>query len=492
MVYGCNLPLPKVRDYASEIPFPTPGPSSTANLIPNETSESPIDMKSYLQTIQEPLFLEDGFFHYHAQSGDSLRAVANHFGVDPNQIRQGNPGEPLDPIGLLNPGDLLLIPDVIGVVDNQPLLLPDSEVIFSPSAEYFDIQQFIMDQGGYLASFHQQVGEESLSGAEIVALVAQNTSINPRLLLAIIEFRSGWLTSIPEEVDLITPLGFGYKDFQGFYLECSLAAKWLNMGYYGWRNGLFTHLSFIDGNSMRLAPQSNAGTVALQFFFAQIYPQSTWATNLFGPQSIVEIHEKLFGDAWKRAEEIEPLFTRGFQTPELELPFGPGEEWALTGGLHLDWNSGTPSGALDFAPVTGEPRCSVSRAWVRTSAKGIVTRSSENIVVIALKNSEGALTGWELFYMHIADSERVTEGTQVNLDDPIGHPSCEGGITTGTHVHFARKFKGEWIGAGDPIPLILSGWTALPGEKQFQSSLVKGDQVITARQDGGDDSIIYR
>lgn len=189
---------------------------------------------------------------------------------------------------------------------------------------------------------------------------------------------------------------------------------------------------------------------------------------------------------------MEPIFPGALTVPTLELPFASGQEWALTGGLHVDWNSGTPSGALDFAPITGEPRCSTSRAWVLAAAPGEVVRSSENIVVIALEDQPSIKTGWELFYMHIASQDSIAVGTHVKLDDPIGHPSCEGGLATGTHVHLARKYKGEWIGAGDPLPFILSGWVALLGEKQFQTSLVKGGQVVTASQDGGINSRIFR
>jgi hypothetical protein len=113
-------------------------------------------------------------------------------------------------------------------------------------------------------------------------------------------------------------------------------------------------------------------------------------------------------------------------------------------------------------------------------------------VVIALEDEQMMKTGWQLFYMHIAKQDSIPQGTRVRLDDPIGHPSCEGGLATGTHVHFARKYKGEWIGAGDPLPLVLSGWTALPGEKQFQTSLVKGAQIITASQNAGINSRIIR
>ena len=198
----------------------------------------------------------------------------------------------------------------------------------------------------------------------------------------------------------------------------------------------------------------------------------------------------MFGDPLACARSIEPLFPDDMQIPTLELPFAVGEAWALTGGLHEDWVTGTPLGALDFAPVTGEPPCTVSHSWVIASAPGVITRSENGALQLALVDEAGNATGWELLYMHVAEKDRVSVGTHLNTGDPLGHPSCEGGAATGTHVHLARMYRGEWIGAGDPFPYILSGWLALPGEKTYQSTLVKGDQVIVANINGSKDSII--
>jgi murein DD-endopeptidase MepM/ murein hydrolase activator NlpD len=486
IISGCNFPFPKPRDYASEIPFPTSRPFQTQTVVTSIPNKS---TNSYIALIQTPLTINNGSYHYYAQSGDTLSAVAKRFSVEPYQIASELP---LDPNKMITPGQLLKIPNAIGETYFSEKLIPDSEVIFSPSADDFDIQGYILESGGYLAQFQQQVGTELLSGAEIVQRVATNTSVNPRLLLAVIEYRSHWVTGLPSNIDTISPLGFSYSDYQGFYLECSLAAKLLNKGYYGWREGQFTTLVFFNGQNIRVSPDLNAGSVALQYFFAQIYPQSAWEANLYGPDNFLLLYQQLFGNYWQWAESVEPIFAGNLESPKLELPFTPGEEWALTGGLHVDWNSGTPSGALDFAPLTGESRCSTSRAWVLSAAPGVVVRSSNNIVVIALEDEQRIMTGWQLFYMHIATQDSIAQGTRVNLDDPIGHPSCEGGLATGTHVHFARKYKGEWIGAGDALPMILSGWVALPGEKQFQTSLVKGAQIVTASQNAGSNSRIFR
>ncbi len=486
---ACNFPIEKAFDYGDEIPFPvgqaqTAPTSTTGDLTPTTSG-----IRTYLQAIRSPLVLQDGMYLYNAQSGDTLTAIARRFNVQPESIHSTLS---IPSTGIIPTGQLLYIPDLLGVIYNLPLLLPDSELVFSPGIESFDVKNFINQQGGYLSVFSQFIDGKWLTGAEIIERVASNTSISPKLLLAVVEFRSGWVSSIPESINTVSPLGFYYSDYQGLFLECSLAAKWLNMGYYGWRKGEYTQLSFYNGSSVRIAPQTNPGTAALQYFLAQIYPQGSWEASLYGPSSVMSVFQKYFGDPWITAEDQEPMFAGTATVPILELPFTPGEEWALTGGLHVDWNSGTPSGALDFAPVTGEPRCSVSRAWVLASAGGVVTRSSNNVVVISLTDSNGEQTGWQLFYMHIADADRITEGTLVSLDDPIGHPSCEGGLATGTHVHFARKYKGEWIGAGEPFQLILSGWTALPGEKQFQSKLIKDGREVISSQDGGIVSRIFR
>jgi hypothetical protein len=291
---------------------------------------------------------------------------------------------------------------------------------------------------------------------------------------------------------LTHPLGLYIPNVEGLYDELSTYAQLLNIGYYGWRLGKMTNLTFTDGSSVRIAPDLNAGSVALQYLFARMFRKSSWEDALYGPVGFLSTYQKMFGDPKACDRAFGALFPGVIQIPDLELPFAQGEAWALTGGLHHTWTTGTPPGALDFAPITGEPPCAVSRAWVRASAAGIVTRSANGVLQIALVDAVGKSTGWELLYMHIAEKDRIAVGTQVNPNDPIGHPSCEGGLATGTHVHLARMYHGEWIAAGDPFPFILSGWLALPGEKPYQSVLIKGDRVVVADPNGSSKSHITR
>jgi murein DD-endopeptidase MepM/ murein hydrolase activator NlpD len=429
-------------------------------------------------------------FTYFTQSGDTLTAVAKRFGVDPEQIASSDP-IPFEQ--LLPPGQELLIPDQMGDIEYFEPLLPDSEIIYSPSTKDFHIQEFVNSAGGYLSTYGETVKGKWLSGTEIVQKVAQENSINPRLLLALLEFRSGWVLGQPTDPSTIShPIGFYVPDFKGLYYELVLTATHLGVGYYGWRSGALTRLTFPDGSTARVSPGLNPGTVALQAFLSKLNNQDEWRESLYSSEGFVSLYQRMYGDPWKRAALVEPVIPAGLEQPIFELPFGPGERWSFTGGPHLSWNSGSSQGALDFSPVTGEPACTTSKAWVTASATGRVTRAADNVVAIDLDGDGHEGTGWVLVYLHIVDQDIISPGTWVEVNQPLGHPSCERGKSTGTHVHIARKYNGEWISADGSIAYILSGWEVRMGEKSYQGALIKGDQTVTANPGGPSSSLIIR
>jgi len=114
------------------------------------------------------------------------------------------------------------------------------------------------------------------------------------------------------------------------------------------------------------------------------------------------------------------------------------------------------------------------------------------VVVVDLDGDGYEQTGWVLLYLHIATLERVRVGQWVDVNDRIGHASCEGGKSTGTHVHIARKYNGEWVAADGPIPFTLGGWTVVAGNKPYEGLLVRGDKTIIADPVGQSWSIIFR
>jgi len=239
-------------------------------------------------------------------------------------------------------------------------------------------------------------------------------------------------------------------------------------------------------------PELNAGSAALQVLFSRLENRAAWQAALLSPGEFLDLYRSMFGDPTVLAAGAEPVVPAGLSQPVLELPFAPGERWSFTGGPHRSWNAGSPRGALDFSPANGEPACLASTAWVTASAAGRVVRSSDEVVAVDLDGDGFEGTGWVLVYLHIPERERVPAGEWVEVDERIGHPSCEGGSSTGTHVHLARKYNGEWIPAEGGLPFVLSGWEVHGGIKSFEGYLVKGDQVITANPGGSRISIIVR
>ncbi|MGW8226188.1 MAG: M23 family metallopeptidase, partial [Anaerolineales bacterium] len=376
---------------------------------------------------------------------------------------------------------------------NGEILLPDSEVVYSPSVKGFHTGEFVDNAAGYLSTYGETVKGEWLSGVDIVNKVAQENSINPRILLALLEWRSGWVYGSKESgSNGDFPLGFGVPDYRGLYYELVLTATHLGVGYYGWRSGERTFVSFPDDTLLRLNPGLNPGTVALQAVMSKLVNQSEWRNALYSPDGFLSLYEQMFGDPWQRAAQVEPLIAPDVSHPVLELPFSPGERWSFTGGPHRSWNAGSPLGALDFSPATGEPPCTTSRAWVTASAAGVITRTSDNVVALDLDGDGHEGTGWVLVYLHISEPDSISPGSQVVVDERLGHPSCERGNSTGTHVHLARKYNGEWVPAGGSVPFVLSGWEVQAGERSYQGELRRGDQIVSANPGGPSSSIITR
>ena len=187
---------------------------------------------------------------------------------------------------LLQPGQQLTIPNLLGEPPYPSAVLPDSIVINSPAAAGFQTADFITQAGGYLSTYREQMDTgEWLSGSEIVQRVATESSINPQVLLAFLEFRSGWVRGEPFDPSQVDyPIGFYVPDYHGLYLELSLVAKELNIGYYGWRQGTLTELVFPSSAHVRISPGLNAGSVAVQNLTSKFYlHQQDWLDAVYGP-----------------------------------------------------------------------------------------------------------------------------------------------------------------------------------------------------------------
>lgn len=453
----------------TELPTASPTPLVMPSATPHETA-----------TPAPP-------FIYTAQSGDTLDVLAVRFGVEVSDI-----ASPQDiPPGLITPGQIFTIPNILGLTTPSEKLVPDSEVIYSPSAIGFDPGGYANPFAGYIATYREYLPSSWYSGAEVVLRVAQENSLNPRLLLSLLQFQSNWVLGQPVNSTAVDyPLGHRVSRTHGLYQQLTWAAKQISVGYYGWREGRLTELTFQDGIRMRIAPDLNAGSVAIQYFFSQMYSYEEWLSKIDRISGFPYTHAAMFPDPWVRAAQTEPLFPPTLSQPALSLPFFGSQTWYFTSGPHGGWHREGSWAALDFAPSSSLPGCVASTHWVTAAAPGMVVRTSPGVIVVDMDGDGNEQTGWVVLYLHVIGDNTPTVGTWLDRGDQLGHPSCEGGFATATHLHLARKYNGEWIGAGGALPFVLSGWSVMYGEVAYEGSLVRNGQIIEACICGGDESQI--
>jgi len=414
--------------------------------------------------------------YYLVLYGDTLGSIAYQYNVSVEELMQVNGIWSADalPVGML-----LTIPGVEELAQGPAVkVIPDSEVVYGPASALFDVRSYVESLPGAIRTYRETIDDIPYDAAGIIQLVAERYSVNPRLLLALLEYQSRLLSSTDiSEAQRLYPMGYERSGWETLFVQLSWAADQLNTGYYLWRAGWTGPYLFDGGYVIVPGDGVNAGTVAVQYLFSQLEPPDVWR-DAFGENGFRAVYEELFGDPFQYA--VEPMLPEGLTQPDMVLPFEPGAEWSFTSGPHSAWGSGSAWAALDFAPPGNAWGCVQSEAWVTAIADGVILRSGEGQVLLDLDGDGFEQTGWVILYLHIESRDRVQTGEVVRAGDPIGHPSCEGGFSTGTHVHIARKYNGEWIAADGMLPFNLEGWVSAGDGIEYNGTLTRDGMVIEA------------
>ncbi len=425
---------------------------------------------------------------YVVQAGDTLGGIAQQYNISFEAIAGVSD---IPNVNILEVGQVLTIP-VPDPVTRGPgfKIIPDSELVAGPITAYFETPDFIYQQNGYLVRYTEEIDGYPLSGFQIVQRIAGDYSVNPRLLLAVLEYQSGWVTnSNPRTSTLQYPLGLQNTWREGLYRQLAWAAEELNRGYYLWRVNGISSWVLADGVVVPVNVSINAGTAAIQHLFAQIYGQEIWQRTV-NADGFFSTYQQLFGYPFDYA--LDPLLPPDLKQPLMQLPFEPGVAWSFTSGPHGGWSDGSAWAALDFAPQMEPLGCAASDAWVVAVADGLIVRASDGVVLQDLDSDGLAQTGWVVLYMHVESRERVKVGDYLQAGQRIGHPSCEGGISTGTHLHLARRYNGEWIPADQGVVFILDGWASSGAGVEYDGFLSLGNRVIQAESEPSPESMIQR
>ncbi len=469
LISGCSRINPP-KQTSPTLSFPTrlPRPDSapSTKLGPAPTPDAPRILPT----------LRADSIDYYVDPGDTLGNIATRYGVAMKSVIDANQIENPD---LIEPGQRLVIPPPVpGPTGPAFKIIPDSELVDSPSAASFDLTAFIQQQGGYLSHYSEDVAGETMTGAEIVQRIGLEYSVHPRLLLALLERQSGWVTKPNPDPSLNDyPMGVISSARQGLYLQLAFVANNLNRGYYLWKANAVAGWIFPNGIVVPPAVTINAGTAGVQYLLSLLYEPDQWPAQV-GENGLFATYVRLFGDPFGYA--IEPLTPPDLTQPPMQLPFLPGDLWYFTGGPHGGWGDGSAWAAIDFGPP-GEPTgCLPNNAWEAAVAAGKVIYSRNGTVVQDIDGDGMWQTGWSVLYLHVETRDRVAEGSVLNAGDKIGHPSCEGGVSYAAHLHLARRYNGEWIPADGNVPFNLEGWISEGQGVEYNGYLRQNDRVVEA------------
>ncbi len=400
--------------------------------------------------------------------GDTLSGIAARYGLTAAELMAVN--------GLTDP-DSLQVGQVLQVQLTPQreariqAFLPDSEFVRGPAYLGFDVRQTLQELGSPLLGYSEEVEGQTLDGAAILERISRQFSVGPRLLLAALETTSGQVSGqTPLRALDAYPAGMEEAGRQGLWRQLNWLADRLNGGYYDLRGRRNRVLVLADGLRLGAPADLNGASFAV----ARLLGRTVTEPEL--PGAIADFraaYARLFGDPFQGARPSLDLAALRF--PELTLPWAADETWWMTGGPHGGWADGSAWSALDFVP-DGEARgCFVSPAWVRAAAAGVVLGGDTGQLFLDLDGDGQVETGPVLMHLHLAADGRAAPGSRVAAGDPLGHPSCEGGVSTATHLHLARLYDGEWLPAAGAAPFRMGPWTAWGAPTVYDGGLEQAD-----------------
>lgn len=333
-------------------------------------------------------------------------------------------------------------------------LVSDGQFVWGPNVGSFDI-------GAYLGARKSPLAPYSAD----LELWASYSSVNPKVLLAVLEIQDRWVSGLPSGTSA-----------EAVRQRIEDTAMELATTYYehlhtsGSRRPLFASLPavgptilFADGSSAVLNAAASSGTVAVASVLAgEMPPAGLSILSARGPEAFPAVFGAMFPgtDLLSEANQINPLAA----PPEtlLQFPFPLGATWAAS-GPH-SWNGGNyppPFSSIDF--FTGGGTCAAPpNLFSVASAFGSVQRPFGYSCWLEIDHGGG----WVTSYYHLRN---LYSGAPVGRNSKLGTIACElcaGGFSTGPHVHFSLKYNGAYVSLEG---VKLSGWTVHVGSVPYTS-----------------------
>jgi len=482
-----NINTPNPTTLPSTSPRLTLIEPASPSVLPTPNASQPIDANPVEHTVQ---------------AGETLSLIAQRYNLTLESIMATNA---IPNPNILSVGQVLTLPDASASLSPSIKLISDNQLIRGPGSNQFDINGFISSMPGYIRLVTDQVETNDANGipqiatltsSQIIERVALEYSINPRIILAFLEYRAGWLSNATVNPELTTHPLISISnsinvDRAGLYRQASWLANQLNFGYYGFKYGYVRTIE-AGTTTLRLNPELNPGTASIYYVLSRYTSFDRWQFDT-SYNGFYATYYRFFDNPLSFT--VDPITPNNLQQPPLSLPFELGNVWFHTGGPHGGWGSGSAWSAIDFAPPDerdiSSPFCFTSEFWLTAVAPGVVTRAQNGALVLDLDSDGDESTGWSILYLHLDDATMISSGTRVMTGQRIGQASCAGGFSNATHLHIARRYNGEWIPTDCSqcrldisVPIFnMSGWNVIGLTGQEYQGYIERDgiQVIAAQ-----------
>ena len=335
-------------------------------------------------------------------------------------------------------------------------IVSDEQFVWGPNVGEFDIREYLTTHNSPLLEY-----------AEDVEVWAAYTSINPKILLAVIQLRNGWIDHIPENIEqevILAELETVSMNLANAFYEhmytwgdrsTELSAKSSELPIF----------NLSESGSVQVEPDTTSASFALASLLAVDQDQATWQSQIKpkSPDSFSRLFASLFPDTdpLDRSNNLDPASL----PPEdfLQLPFPMGADWTFN-GTH-SWHGGDigpDRSSMDFS--TNWPRGStLPDHYTVASHQGVgyvYAPSRTNLpcwMAIDYEMEPGEV--WSTSYYHLSNlGDPGDRGWMVRNQSvgKLGTEVCNGGFASSAHVHFTLRYNGAFF---DLDGVKLSGWT---------------------------------
>jgi murein DD-endopeptidase MepM/ murein hydrolase activator NlpD len=343
-------------------------------------------------------------------------------------------------------------------------LIADDRFTYAPDFYTAEVQAFLEEQGSILARATVPLGDGEDSFAH--ALVGQciRYSLNPKVLLALLEVQSGLIRGTgggPEAQTFASrqDFAFGYRqaEWQGLDRQLQWAAYTLAVSF---RREELPFPRLTDGKQAAVPAEAGAATRALLRLLAYTADSQRYAQlRSSGPGSFVATYRELFGEDPRLPLSSPPPAQEPFLWPpytgspaivsyfDHEYPTFEENGTILTYGGERGHASYDGHDGWDYALPAGSPVLAAAAGRV-VFAGFLDTGCATPAGLVVLDHGQGYRTlYWHLQSIEVAEGQELRRGARLGT---VGSTGC----SSGPHLHLGVEFLGRDV---DPY-----GWCGSP------------------------------